>query len=148
LGVALFGRETPHRDTINSSNNLPPDRPIDEARVVSTAYYAWPIAIADRIAPRPESTSWFRFHMHQAFWFGAISFAVGMVALCWPLLASFVVTSVAVTIWLYAVAMLADVGLFVMWLVLAVRYARRSSRGELFDVPWVVRLTGASSRKR
>ena len=86
--------------------------------------------------------------MRQALWFGNLSWGIGVAALFWPLLASFLVTNVAVTIWLYAFALLIDTVLFFVWLVLAVRYSRRAAAGELFDVPWVVRLTGASSHKR
>ena len=86
--------------------------------------------------------------MRQALWFGLEAGAVGAVALLWPLLASFFVPNVAATIWLYVLAMIADVALLTIWLVLAARYSRRAAAGELFDVPWVARLTGASSRKR
>ena len=86
--------------------------------------------------------------MRQALWFGLIAVAIGCAALFWPMLASFFVTNVALTIWLYVLAMLADIALFVLWLVLALRYSRRAGRGELFDVPWAARLTGASSHKR
>ena len=86
--------------------------------------------------------------MNQALWFGLIASAIGLAALFWPLLASLVVSNVTVTIWMYVFAMAVDVALFVWWLVLAIRYSRRAGRGELFDVPRVVRLTGASSHKR
>ncbi len=86
--------------------------------------------------------------MRQALWFGGICTVIGLLALAWPLLASLVVSSVAATIWLYVVAMVADVALFAIWLVLALRYARRASAGDLFDVPWVARLTGATSSRR
>lgn len=115
---------------------------------MSTAFLAWPVAIFDRIAPREEASSWYEFQMAQAFWFGAISWGVGLLALAWPLLLSFLIPNVLLTIWLYAVAMLADVALFVVWIVLAIRYSRKAARGDLFDVPWVTRLTGASSHKR
>jgi uncharacterized Tic20 family protein len=86
--------------------------------------------------------------MRQAMWFGIEAVVVGFVALIWPLLASFFISSVTAMIWVYAFAMLVDVVLLALWLVLAARYSRRAGNGELFDVPWVVRLTGASSQKR
>jgi hypothetical protein len=86
--------------------------------------------------------------MRQALWFGNIAAAIGLAGLFWPLLASFFITNVVVTIWVYAIAMLADTVLVVIWIVLASRYSRRAGRGELFDVPWVARLTGATSGKR
>ena len=86
--------------------------------------------------------------MRQAVWFGLESGVIGFVALIWPLLASFLTSDVTAMIWLYAFAMIVDLALFVWWLLLAARYSRRAGNGELFDVPWVVRLTGASSHKR
>jgi hypothetical protein len=86
--------------------------------------------------------------MKQALWFGLVSSAVGLVALAWPLLLTLAIPNVLFTIWVYVVAMVLDVALFVLWAVLALRYSRRASQGDLFDVPWVVRLTGASSYKR
>jgi MFS family permease len=86
--------------------------------------------------------------MRQALWFGLLSTGIGLGALGWPLLASALIGNVAATIWIYAFAMLADVALFAWWLVLALRYARRADRGELFEVPLVSRLKGALSRKR
>jgi hypothetical protein len=112
------------------------------------AYAVWPLALYEAVAPRADSSSWYRFHMRQALWFGLESWAVGLTALLWPLLASFFVTNVTLMIWLYALALLVDIALLVLWLILAARYSRRAANGELFDVPWVVRLTGASSHKR
>lgn len=86
--------------------------------------------------------------MRQALWFGLEAGVLGFFALLWPLLASFFITSVTAMIWVYVFAMIVDLALLALWLVLAARYSRRAAQGELFDVPWVVRLTGASSQKR
>ena len=86
--------------------------------------------------------------MRQALWFGLEAGVVGFAALLWPLLASFFITGVTAMIWVYVFAMIVDLALLALWLVLAARYSRRAAQGELFDVPWVVRLTGASSQKR
>ncbi|MBV8198440.1 MAG: hypothetical protein JO263_09910 [Candidatus Eremiobacteraeota bacterium] len=101
----------------------------------------------ERIAPRDERSNWYRFHMRQAFWFGAVWAAIAFAALAWPLGASFIVGSVGVTIVLYAVAIVADLALFVVWLVQAMRLSARASRGELFNVPWLERFTGSWSGK-
>jgi len=116
--------------------------------LVAVAYAVWPLALYEMVAPRFETSSWYRFHMRQALWFGLEAATVGFVALFWPLLASFFVTNVTAMIWLYTLAMIVDLALLALWLVLAARYGRRAAGGELFDVPWVVRLTGASSRRR
>lgn len=86
--------------------------------------------------------------MKQAFWFGLVSWSAGLLALAWPLLLSFVIPSPVVTVWVYVLAIAIDMALFIAWCVLAIRYSRRAGQGDLFDVPWVVRLTGASSYKR
>lgn len=86
--------------------------------------------------------------MRQALWFGLEAAVIGVIALVWPLLASFFISSVTAMLWIYGFAMFLDVVLLAFWLVLAARYSRRAGNGELFDVPWVVRLTGASSQKR
>jgi hypothetical protein len=85
--------------------------------------------------------------MRQALWFGNCAVLIGFAALLWPLIASLLIPDVTVTIWLYAAAMLIDVALFAGWLVLALRYSRRAGRGELFDVPWIARITGTRSQK-
>ena len=79
--------------------------------------------------------------MRQALWFGALSALIGLAAFSWPLVLSILVANIAATIWIYALASLGDLVLFVIWLVLAMRYSQRASRGDLFDVPWVARLT-------
>ena len=97
--------------------------------------------------PRPEASSWFRFHIRQALGFGILSSAIGLAALLWPLILSTLFGNVGATLWIYGVAMLIDVALLVLWLFLALRYSQRAARGELFDVPWVARLTGTSVRR-
>jgi hypothetical protein len=143
LGVALPRREAFRRNTLNNGTA---DRAEEEARIVSLAYLVWPIPLYDRVAPRENASHYYRFHMRQALWFGTLSAAAALVALLWPLLISFVLTSTTATIWVYAVAMLLDVALFTTWLVLALRYGRRAGAGTLFDVPFLARLTGSRSR--
>jgi hypothetical protein len=85
--------------------------------------------------------------MRQALGFGMLSSVVGLAALVWPLVLSTLVGNVVATLWIYGLAMLIDLALLVLWIVLALRYSQRAARGELFDVPWVARLTGTSVRK-
>jgi len=99
------------------------------------------------VTPRPEASNWFRFHIRQALGFGVLSSAIGLAALLWPLALSMVLGNVIATLWIYGLAMLIDLALLVVWLLLAVRYSQRAGRGELFDVPWVARLTGTSVRR-
>jgi hypothetical protein len=85
--------------------------------------------------------------MRQALGFGILSSAIGLAALVWPLILSALVANVVATLWIYALAMLIDLALLVVWIVLALRYSQRAARGQLFDVPWVARLTGTSAGK-
>jgi hypothetical protein len=85
--------------------------------------------------------------MRQALGFGILSSAIGLVALVWPLVLSALVANVVATLWIYGIAMILDLVLLALWIVLAVRYSQRAARGELFDVPWVARLTGTSAGK-
>jgi hypothetical protein len=85
--------------------------------------------------------------MRQALGFGILSSAIGLVALLWPLLLSALVANVVATLWIYGIAMIVDLALLAVWIFLAVRYSQRAARGELFDVPWVARLTGTSAGK-
>lgn len=144
MGGPLPRSETPHRFQIAT----PVDRADAETRIVSLAYLVWPVAIYDRIAPRADASNWYRFHMRQALWFGNLAAAASLAAFLWPLLASFFVTGIGATIWMYVVAMVLDAALFVLWLILAIRYSQRAARGELFDIPWVARLTGKRSQNQ
>jgi hypothetical protein len=112
------------------------------------AYLVWPLALADRFTTRSEASNWYRFHLRQARWFGALSALVGCAALLWPLLLSMLVGNLTATLWIYGVAILADLALFVLWLVLAMRYSQRAGNGELFEVPWVTRITGTRLQKK
>lgn len=85
--------------------------------------------------------------MRQALGFGLLSSLIGFVALLWPLLLSSLIANVVATLWIYGIAMIVDLALLVLWIVLAVRYSQRAARGELFDVPWIARLTGTSAGK-
>jgi uncharacterized membrane protein len=108
----------------------------------------WPLAIYARIAPRPDATTWYLYHLRQALWFGNLSALTAFVALVWPLVLSLLVTNVVATIWIYVLAMLADLALFVLWLVLAIRYSQRAARGELFEIPVVSKITGGLTGTR
>jgi hypothetical protein len=85
--------------------------------------------------------------MRQALGFGILSSAIGLAALLWPLVLSALVANVVATLWIYGIAMIVDLALLAVWIFLAVRYSQRAARGELFDVPWVARLTGTSAGK-
>lgn len=106
----------------------------------------WPVAIYERISPRPDASGFYRLHLRQALWFGNLAALVALAAFVWPLLLSLAVTNVVATIWIYVFAMLVDTALFVLWLVLAIRYSRRAARGELFNIPFVERFVGTSPR--
>jgi hypothetical protein len=118
-----------------------------ESRTASLAYLVWAVAILERATPQPEVSSWYRFHIRQALWFGVLSSAVGLAALFWPAILSLAIGNIVATLWIYGLAIIADIALFVLWLILAMRYSQQAARGELFDIPWVARLTGTSVQK-
>ncbi|MFN2449221.1 MAG: hypothetical protein ABR508_05420 [Candidatus Baltobacteraceae bacterium] len=70
--------------------------------------------------------------VRQAARFGNRWAAIALAALCWPLLASLLLGTIAATIVIYAVALALDAALFVAWLRAAVQYSKRASRGETF----------------
>jgi uncharacterized membrane protein len=85
--------------------------------------------------------------MRQAFWFGNLSGLGALAALAWPLILSAFIDSAGIVIWLYAFAFLVDIALFVLWLIVAMRYSQAAARGELFDIPLVSRIAGTATRK-
>lgn len=144
MARALHRREAADRLAIDTQ----PSRVAAESQVVSAAYLVWPLAICARIAPRPDASTWYRYHLRQALWFGNFAALTALVALIWPLVISLLVSSVIATIWIYILAMLADGALFVLWLVLAIRYSQRAARGDLFEIPVISRITGGLTGTR
>ena len=72
---------------------------------------------------------------------------IALIAFVWPLALSLLIGGLVATLWIYGVAMLADIALFVLWLYWAMRYSQRAGRGELFEIGWVARLTGTRISK-
>lgn len=101
----------------------------------------------DRLSPRAQASHWYRFHMRQARWFGALFAVIGFVALLWPLVLSMLVANAGATLWIYGLAIVIDIALFVLWLVLTIRYSQRAGNGELFEISWISRMTGTPTRK-
>ena len=143
MGSALYRRKAPHRFAIASSQ----EAVAAESRVVALAYFLWPVALYARVEPRPDASQWYRFHLRQALWFGIFSGVIALAAFAWPLILSLIIGGLVATLWIYAIAMLADIALFVLWLVWAMRYSQRAGRGELFEIAWVARLTGTRISK-
>ncbi len=144
MGCAVCRREAPNRVPIATT----PKRVDDESRLASLAYVLWPVALYDRIAPRPDASNWYKFHLRQALWFGTVAALAALVAFLWPLVLSLFVSSVVATIWVYVFAMLLDLALFVFWLVHAIRYSQRAASGELFTISKLSRLTGNPPKKQ
>lgn len=86
--------------------------------------------------------------MRQARWFGSIWLLIGFAALLWPWILSMLIASPIAALWIYGVAILADLALFVLWLLQAMRYSQRAGNGDLFEIPWLTRATGTASRKK
>ena len=139
MGLALSRSEDVHRLEVE------PDRAAEEQRIAGLAYLAWPIAVIDRVAPREPASHWYRGQMRQALWFGLASLGVALVALLWPLLLSALIPYSTAIIAFYAVALLVDLSLLVVWLLRALGYSRRAARGEWFEIPWLLRVTGGGT---
>lgn len=88
------------------------------------------------------------FHARQAFWFGLSVGLAGALALIWPLVLTSIIASIPATIWVYAIALLLDLGLFVVWLGLAIRYSRQAARGDMFEIPIIAEVTRKLFAKR
>jgi Na+/melibiose symporter-like transporter len=93
---------------------------------------------------REPASSWYRVQVRQAVRFGTRSAGLALAALLWPLIGSLLVGNVAVTLMMYAVAIVLDCALFVIWLRHALRYSKRAARGETFDLEPLV---SAATRK-
>jgi hypothetical protein len=141
LGRALYRSEAPGRAaaTIDTLAKEAPEEESErvrgESHLVALAYLIWPVAIYERIAPRPQASAWYRFHIRQALGFGGAAALWALLALVWPLLASLALQSLTATIAVYALAIVLDIVLVSLWFVLALRYSRRAAAGALFTVP-------------
>ncbi len=144
MGLALPRREAVRRIAIDGDDIL--DRAADEHRSAAFAYLAWPLALAERVAPRAEASLWYRFHLRQAFWFGIAWGAAAFAALAWPLVFALVVGAVGPVLWIYSFASALDLALFAIWLVLVIRYSRRARNGDLFEIGPLRRLTGSGTK--
>lgn len=101
----------------------------------------WPLAAFELARSQRERSLWARLHARQALLFGALASALFVLLLLVPLVASFALLArLDAIIVIYEVALLADVVFAGWWLVVAVRYAVRASRGELFDIPVAAKL--------
>lgn len=105
----------------------------------ASAYLVWPLALAAIVREDPQASRWSRIHTRQALVFGALA-TLGLVLLMGlPLI--FVIVdaeiSTGVTVVVYAVGLVLDTAAFVALGWLAVSYAARAGRGELFTIPLI-----------
>jgi len=132
LVLALFGRETFYRAKVAITPDV--DRANAEHRRAALGYLFWPAALYEHYVEREPASSWYRLQVRQALRFGVRSTAVAIGALLWPLIGSLLIGNVAFTLVMYALAIVLDCVLFVIWLRHAVRYSKRAARGETFDL--------------
>lgn len=97
-------------------------------------YLIWPAAIYEQFVEREPASSWYRQQIRQAVRFGVRSTLVGLSALVWPLVLSLLCGNLTATLVFYAVAIVLDCALFVIWLKRAVGYSKRAARGETFGL--------------
>jgi uncharacterized membrane protein len=111
------------------------------------AYLAWPVALYGSVGQRSDASNWYRLQMRQALWFGNLAGLGALFALAWPLIVSAFIGNATAVLWLYGVAIALDIALFVLWLILAMRYSQAAARGELFEIPLVSRIAGTATGK-
>ena len=109
----------------------------------ANAYVVWPLALLDLFREPEDATAWSRIHTRQAFVFGIAATLAYLLLLAIPLLLVLTVPNVSTTVvvWVYGLGSLADIAGACFLLVLALMYRRRALRGELFEVPYVGRLS-------
>ena len=114
----------------------------DEHARAATAYLAWPLALFE-LARGAQSSLWYRAHLRQAVVLGAGCSLLLFVALALPLAVVLALggPAASVTILIYAVALVVDFVVFVAAAALLIWCAMRASRGQLFSVPYVSRLS-------
>jgi hypothetical protein len=81
---------------------------------------------------REPASSWYRQQVKQAVRFGVRSTVIALGALLWPLVLSLLFGNLTATLVFYALAIVLDFALFVMWLKRALGYSKRAARGETF----------------
>ena len=121
-----------------SSSRLETDEPARAA----TAYLAWPIAFFE-LARGGQSSLWYRAHLRQAALLGAGCTLALFLALALPLgiVLALGGPAASVTIAIYMVALIVDFIVFSAAAALLIWCAMRASRGQLFSVPYVTRLS-------
>jgi hypothetical protein len=103
------------------------------------AYVVWPLAAFALVREGRDEAAWSRLHVRQAFVFGLLAALSYVVLLALPLLVVIAIPGIGTgaVVWLYVAGLLADVAGACAWLGLALDYRRRTSRGELFAIPFV-----------
>jgi uncharacterized membrane protein len=120
---------------------VPPNRPErdaagEERAVAAVAYLFWPLAIPTIIdSGDPPRSAWLKRHARQSIVVGLCSWAIIFVVFSLPF---FLILSGTIafehTIALYEGAFLVDTAIVGLSMVVAVRCARKASRGEQFDL--------------
>ncbi len=139
----MYRREDADRISIDD-----PERALHEHQRASLAYLLWPVALYEQIVERATASRWYRYHIGQAFLFGAFGVAAAVLALSWPLVLALLLGNVPATLAIYAVAILLDAALFFAWLAAAIAYGKKAARGEAFEIRFLGALTRRLSAKR
>lgn len=97
------------------------------------------MAVANIVRDGDDATIWARLHARQALVLGIIASLAFFVVLAFPLVAVLALPamSTGTTITVYTIGLAADVVVGVGFLSVALGYAARAGRGELFSIPLV-----------
>jgi len=103
----------------------------------ASAYLVWPLALAALIREDPGASRWSRIHTRQALTFGLVATIGFVIILALPLIVVIADAGIStgMTVNVYAAGMALDLFVVIVLTVLALSYAVRSARGELFTIP-------------
>lgn len=105
----------------------------------ASGYAMWPLAAIALVREQASASRWTRIHNRQALVFGLLGTCVYLTLLALPLVIVIADSSISTgaTVLIYGIGLCADVVAAVALLVVALRYAKRAGRGELFTIPVV-----------
>ncbi len=99
----------------------------------------WPLALANIVRDGDDATIWARIHARQGLVFGLIASVVMCLVLAFPLVVVIAVPAISTsaTIAVYGVGLIVDIVAGIAFVVVALTFAARAGRGELFSIPLV-----------
>jgi uncharacterized membrane protein len=116
----------------------------------ATGYLVWPLAIVELIREPEDASLWSQIHARQAIAFGTLASVGYVVLLALPLAIVSVVPNVTtrMVVVVYATGILLDLLAALALFGMAVYYAGKASRGEMFAIPLVTAIADRFARRK